>query len=100
MRRFAIANALRLAALALLIGAVLTPSSAASSGDAKREANEKLFSEQALRVFDIEIPQEGLIELRQVPVLEDGKVACVRVPAIVVDAVAVPEYIPGEISFR
>jgi spore coat protein H len=57
----------RVVAVALLINAVLTSGIAASGSGAKRDASDKLFSEQAVRVFDIEIPQQGLFALRGAP---------------------------------
>jgi hypothetical protein len=53
--------------VALLIRAALTAVLAAGPGSAKREASDKLFSEQAVRVFEIEIPQQGLSALRGAP---------------------------------
>jgi spore coat protein H len=60
-------KAARIVTVALLIRAALTAVIAASPGSAKREASDKLFSEQTVRVFDIEIPQQGLSALRGAP---------------------------------
>ena len=78
---------------------------AAVAVDLRRAAHfaqhdDQRLCEEAARVEIAHQAAERLIELRQVEFLHDGKVARVRVPAVVVDLVTVPKNVPGGISFR
>src|SRR5262249_44743760 len=54
--------------------------------------------EQAAGLQVVQQGRVGQIEVRQVVVAQDGEVALVRVPAVVVEAVAGPVDVPGDVD--